>query len=82
MEDGAYAGAEREWYIGTTGEGAERATLSTCGERSTQDEVGDVYEAGSATSRVGGGFGTGRPEASSGEETSGGAPTLHTPVPA
>ena len=31
MEDGAYAEAEREWYIGTTGEGAERTTLSTCG---------------------------------------------------
>ena len=41
MEDGAYAEAEREWYIGTTGEGAERATLSTCGERSIEDKVGD-----------------------------------------
>ena len=33
--------AEREWYIGTMGEGAEQATLSTCGERTTMDEAGN-----------------------------------------
>ena len=30
-----------ERYIGTTGEGVERATLSTCGERTTEDKIGD-----------------------------------------
>ena len=131
MEDGAYVEAERERYIGTTGEGAERAALSTCGERSTEDEVGDGEAAiagssghkgvrawrpetssGEKTGGGGGkvgdhdsdigegaeratlsscgewtameagnyGFGTWRPETSSGEETSGGAPTLHTPT--
>ena len=79
MEDGAYAEAEREWYIGTTGEGAERATLSTCGERSTEDEVGDG-EAAIADSSGHGGFGTWWPESSSTEETSGGTATFHAPV--
>ena len=37
---GAYAEVG-ERYIGTTGEGAERTTLSTCGERTTEDKVGD-----------------------------------------
>ena len=34
-EDGPYAEAERERYIGTMGEGVERATLSTCRGRTT-----------------------------------------------
>ena len=68
IEDGAYAEADREWYIGTTGEGAERATISTCGERTAMDEAGSY------------GFGTWRPESSKEEETSGGAATFHTPV--
>ena len=41
MEDGAYVEAERERNIDTTGEGVERATLLTCGERTTEDKVGD-----------------------------------------
>ena len=68
MEDGAYAEAEREGYIGTTGEGAERATLSTCGERTAMDEAGNY------------GFGTWRPESSNEGETSGGVATFHTLV--
>ena len=36
----AYDAAE-EWYIGTTGEGAERATLSKCGERTAKDKAED-----------------------------------------
>ena len=78
MEDGAYAEAEREWYIGTTGEGAERAALSTCGERSTEDEVGDG-EAAIAGSSGHEGVRAWRPETSSGEKTGGGAGTLRTP---
>ena len=70
--------AEREWYIGTTGEGAERATLSTCGERSTEDEVGDG-EAAIADSSGHEGVRAWRPETSSGEKTGGGAGTLRTP---
>ena len=32
--------AEAEgWYHGTTGEGVEQVTLSTCGERPTEDKV-------------------------------------------
>ena len=30
----------KEWYDGTTGEGVEQDTLSTYGERPTEDEVG------------------------------------------
>ena len=78
MEDGAYAEAEREWYIGTTGEGAERAALSTCGERSTEDEVGDG-EAAIAGSSGHVGVRAWRPETSSGEKTGGGVGTLRTP---
>ena len=48
-------------------EGAEQATLSSCGERTVMVEAGNY------------GFGTWRPETSSEEETSGGAPTLRTP---
>ena len=55
VEDGAYAEAERACN-GDMGEGVERATLSSCGEWTTIDEAND-YRAGSATSRVGGGFG-------------------------
>ena len=66
-KDEAYAEAERA-YNGNTGEGAERATLSTCGEWTATDKA-DNY-----------GFGTWRPESSSEEETSGGAATFHTPV--
>ena len=79
MEDGAYAEAEREWYIGTTGEGAERTALSTWGKRTTGDEVGDG-EAAIAYSSGHGGFGTWWPESSSTEETSGGTATFHAPV--
>ena len=57
-EDGAYAEAERDWYNGTTGEGAERATLSSCGEWTAMDEAGSY------------GFGTWRPETSSEEAAS------------
>ena len=66
-KDEAYAEAERA-YNGNTGEGAERATLSTCGEWTATDKA-DNY-----------GFGTWRPESTSEEETSGGAATFHTPV--
>ena len=38
-----YGEAGRDRYIGTTGEGAEEATLSTCGEGTAMDEAGD-YE--------------------------------------
>ena len=71
------------------GEGAERATLSSCGKRTAGD-----YEAGSVTSRVGVCFGMRLPETfnedftsileackiEDNEETSDGAATLHTPV--
>ena len=79
MEDGAYAEAERESHINTMGEGAKRATLSTCGERSTEDKVGDG-EATIASSRGHERVRARRPETSSGEESSGGAATLHTPA--
>ena len=54
-------------HDGDMGEGAERATLSSCGEWTAMVEAGNY------------GFGTWRPETSSEEETSGGAPTLRTP---
>jgi hypothetical protein len=40
-EDGTYAEAERDWCNGPMGEGVEQATLSTCEERTLEDEVGD-----------------------------------------
>ena len=49
-------------------EGAEQATLSTCGERTAMDEAGNY------------GFGTWRPESSKEEEASGGAASFHAPV--
>ena len=63
IEDGPYAAAGRE-PDGEMREGVEQATLSPCGE-------GTAMEAGNY------GFGTWRPETSSGEETRGSASTLH-----
>ena len=52
IEDGAYAEAEREWYIGTTGEGAERATLSTIGKHVPPDGTGwKMQRTGSSQNR-------------------------------
>ena len=59
-EDGTYVEAGRA-PDGYMREGAEQATLSSCGEWTTMDEAGD-YGAGSATSRVGVSFGTRLPE--------------------
>ena len=64
---GAQMAAGRE-PDGDMREGAEQATLLSCGEWTAMDEAGNY------------GFGTWRPETSSGEETSDGAPTLHTPA--
>jgi hypothetical protein len=80
---------------GDMGEGAEKATLLSCGKRTAVEEA-DGYGAGSATSRVGECFGTWLSETfyedfarlleaceielDDGEETSGGAATLHTSV--
>jgi hypothetical protein len=78
---------------GDVGEGAEQATLLSCGKRTAVEEA-DGYRAESATSRVGECFGTRLPETfyedfarlleaceiklDDEEETSGGAATLHT----
>jgi hypothetical protein len=40
-KDEAYGEAERYRYIGTTGEGAVQATLSTCGGMTAEDKVGN-----------------------------------------
>ena len=40
VKDGAYAEVEAQ-YDGTMGESVEQATLSTCGERPTEDMVGN-----------------------------------------
>jgi hypothetical protein len=75
------------------GEGAEQATLSSCGKRMTVEEA-DGYRAGSATSRVGESFETQLPETfyedftrilkaceiNEEEETSGDAATLHASI--
>ena len=67
-KDRAYAEAEGA-YNSDMGEGAERATLSSCGKRMATDKAGD-YGAMSPPSRVGGSFGTQLPEKSSEEEAS------------
>ena len=80
---------------GDMGEGAEQATLSSCGKRTAVEEA-DGYGAGSATSRVGKCFGTRwietfyedfasilgacEIELEDEDETSGGDATLHTSV--
>ena len=64
-EDGAYKEAGRT-YGGDMREGAERATLLSCGKGMTMEKVED-YEAMSATSRVGGNFRARLPETLSGE---------------
>jgi hypothetical protein len=48
-------GGKASDHGGDMGEGAERATLSSCAKRRTVDEAGD-YGARSATSRVGESF--------------------------
>jgi hypothetical protein len=40
-KDEAYGEAGRDRYIGTTGEGAEEATLSACREGMAMDEAGE-----------------------------------------
>ena len=62
MEDGAYVEAEGA-YNGDMGESVERATLFTCGRRTTMVKAGN-YGAMNTTSRVGGSFGTCLPETS------------------
>ena len=70
-EDGAYTKAGRA-YDDDVGEGAERATLSSCGEWTAMDEAGD-YGGGVATDT------DVRIEVAM-DTMSGGAATLHTPV--
>ena len=59
-------GSKEGDHDGDMREGAEQATLSSCREWTAMDEAGNY------------GFGTWRPETSSGEETSDGVTTLHT----
>ena len=59
-EGRAYTEAERA-YNGDMGEGAERASLSSCGKGTTTDKAG-IYEEMNTTSRVGVSFGTRLPE--------------------
>jgi hypothetical protein len=92
MDGGGGKGGDNDSNMG---QGAEQATLSSCGKRTALEEA-DGYGVRSATPRVGECFGTRWPETlyedfasilgaceielDEEEETSGGAATLHTSV--